>query len=116
MRSERFAGFANRFHQRVTEFFVTEMLAHSVNESLPKLLAALFMDRFVAHDGEFVRAGRHENENRIALRRFVHAKSVKSLCGWAQWIDIQLAALDENADLARCFRFRVANRFYDFIV
>src|SRR5205807_9285524 len=103
MRSERFARFLDRVHQRVTEFFVTEMLAHSVDESLPKLLAALFMDRFVAHDGEFMRAGRHEDEDRVSLRRFVHAEPMKFPLSGDKWIDGQFAALNENANLAGCF-------------
>src|SRR5438477_8287404 len=103
MRSERFAGFANRFHQRVTEFFVTEMLAHSVDELLPKSLAALFMDRLVAHDGEFVRAGRHEDEHSVALRRLMHSEPMKFFLRGDQRIDTHLTALNKNANLAGGF-------------
>jgi len=67
------------------------------------------MNPFIADDGELVGAGRHENEHGIALRCFVHAEPMKFfLCG-DQRIDLQLAALNKNANLARRFRFRIAD-------
>ena len=103
MRSERFARFLDRFHQRVTEFFVPEMFAHSVDEPLPKLFTAFFVDRLVADDSKLVRAGRHENEKRIALRCFVHSEPMKFVLRCDQRVDIQLSALNKNADLAGRF-------------
>ena len=101
MRSERFTRFLDRFDQCPTEFFVSEMLAHFVYELLPKVLAAFFVNRFIADDGELVGAGRHENEHGIAFRCFVHAEPMKFFLCSDERIDIQLAALNVNADFAR---------------
>jgi len=116
MSDKRPTRFLDRIDQCVTEFFVSEMFPHFVNEPLPKVLAAFFVNRFIADDGELVRAGRHENEDRIALRRFVHSEPLKFfLCG-NQRVDIQLPALNENANLTGGFRFDVANRLQNPIV
>src|SRR2546430_1351823 len=67
MRSERFTRFLDRFDQCLTEFFVSEMLAHFVNEPLPKVLAAFFVNRFIADDGELVGAGRPAGGGEVAV-------------------------------------------------
>src|SRR5713226_7723595 len=92
------------------------MFAHSVDQLLPKRFAALFVNRLVAHDSELVGARRHENKHSIAPRRFMHSEPMKFLLCGDQRIDIQLAALNENANLARRFRLRVANRLHNPIV
>jgi len=59
------------------------------------------MDRLVTDDREFVRARRDKNEDGVAFGHFMHPKPVKFfLCG-DERIDIQLAALNENANLTR---------------
>lgn len=58
---QSFAGFFDHFDQRVIEFFVLKMRAHGIDQALPELFAALFMDPFVANHGELVRARRHED-------------------------------------------------------
>ena len=103
MRSERFAGFLDRFDQRVAEFLVSEMFAHSIDESLPESFAALFVDRFVPHDSKLVSARRDENEHGIAFGCFMHSESMKFFLRGDQRIDIQLSALDKNANLTGSF-------------
>ena len=103
MRSQRVANFVDRLDQSVAEFFVPKMFAHSSNESLPQFFATLLMDRLVPDDREFVGAGRHENSNRIALLRFVHAELMKSFLRCNKWIGAQFAALNKNANLAGSF-------------
>ena len=100
MRGERVAGFFNRFDECAAEFFILEMRAHGLDESLPELAAAFLVNGLVAYHGKLVRSGRDENEHSIALARFVHAKSMKFFLGSNQWICTQLAALNINADLA----------------
>jgi hypothetical protein len=113
---QSFPGFFDRFHQCVTEFLVSEMRAHSFYESPPELLAALFMDRFVAYDRKLVGARRHKNEHGIALRRFVHSEPMKFFLRGDEWIYIQLSALNENTNLAGSFRFGIADRLHDLVV
>ena len=100
MDRQQFADFVNRFNQRVVEFLVLKMLPHSIDNALPELLAAFFMNGLVAYHGKLMRSGRNENEHSIALARFVHAESMKLFLGSNQWICTQLAALNINADLA----------------
>jgi hypothetical protein len=76
------------------------MLAHPLHQAPPQLLATFFVDRFIADHGEFVRARRDENQNGIMLWCFVHPESMKLFLRGNQWIDIQFAALNENANLA----------------
>lgn len=86
MGGQRFAGFLDRLDEGVAEFLVSKMLAHSIDQSLPELFPALFVDRLVADDREFVRARRDENENTILLSGFVHVEPVKFLLGRKQGI------------------------------
>ena len=103
MRSERLAGFSDRFDQGVGKLLVSEMLAHSFNQLLPETLAALFMDRFIADDRELVCAGRDENQDGVSFWRFVHSEPMKFFLRGDQRIDIYLAALNKNTNLAGRF-------------
>ena len=103
MRSKRFAGFFDCLYDCMAELFVSEMFPHCVDQSLPKLFAALFVDRLIADDRKLVRARRHENEDGVAFRRFVHAEPMKFLLRGDEWIDIYFAALNVNANLTGCF-------------
>jgi len=96
---QRFAGFLDRFDQRVIEFFILEMRAHRIDDALPELFAALFVDGLVANDREFVRARRHEDQNGVSFARSVHAELVESLCRGGEHIAFQFPALHINADL-----------------
>ena len=116
MDRQQFADFANRFDQRVVEFLVLKMLPHSIDNALPELLAAFFMNGLVAYHGKLMRSGRDEDEHGIALARFVHAESMEFFLGSNQWIGTQLAALNVNPDLTGGFRFRFPNRPNDSIV
>ncbi len=116
MRGECFAGFFNRFDECAAEFFSLEMPAHDIDKSLPELPATFFMNGLVAYHGKLMCSGRDENEHRIALTRFVHAKPMKFLLRSNQWIDTQLATLNINPDLTGRFRFRFPNRLNNSIV
>ena len=96
---QRFARFLDRFDQRAIEFFILKMRAHGIDEALPELFAALFVNRFVANDRELVRARRHENQNGVAFSRSVHTELMESFGRGREWIAIQLPALHINADL-----------------
>ena len=113
---QSFAGFLDRFDQRAIEFFIQKMRAHRIDEALPELLAALFVNRLVANHGELVRARRHENKHSVAFLRSVHAELVESLCCGGERVAIQFPTLDINTNLAGCFRFRIPNRIDDSIV
>ena len=103
MGAEQFADFLNTFDDGVTEFLILEMLAHSIDNLLPEFRAAFLVNRFVADHGEFVRPGRNENEHGIALACFIHSQAMKFLLRRDQWVCVQLAALDVNANLAGSF-------------
>jgi len=110
MRCQHRADVANRIDQRVRKPFVSEMLAHQFNNALPIQFAAFFVDRLIAHNRELVRGRRHENQNSVTFRRFVHPEPVKSLLCRDQRIAIQLSTLDKDADLRGRFRLSLANR------
>ena len=86
MGGQRFAGFLDRLDQGVAELLVSKMVAHSIDQPLPELFPALFVNRLVADDSEFVRARRDENKNGISRSGFVHAQPVKFLLGRKQGI------------------------------
>ncbi len=77
MHCQQFADLPNSFDDGVTEFLVLEMGAHCIDNALPELFAAFFVNRFVTHDRELMRTGRNENEHGIALARLVHAELLK---------------------------------------
>ncbi len=87
MRRQQFTDFLDRFDDCVAEFLVLKMRAHSIDKSLPELFAAFFMNRFIAHHGKLMRAGRHKNKHGIAFARFVHAEPMKFLLRRDKWID-----------------------------
>ena len=103
MRAEQFADLLNAFDDGATEFLLLEMLAHSIDNFLPELLAAFLVNRFIAEHGEFMRPGRNENEHGIARACFIHPQSTKFFLRRDQWVCVQLAALDVNANLAGSF-------------
>jgi hypothetical protein len=113
---QRFARFLDRFDQRVIEFLILKMRAHGIDEALPELFAALFMNRFVANHGEFVRTRRHEDKHSVAFLRSVHAELMESFGRGGERIAVQFPALHINTNLPRCFRFCVSDRSNDTIV
>ncbi len=88
---------------RITESLVLKMFAHMIDNSLPKLFPAFLMNRFVADDRKFVRAGRDENKDRVAVMRLVHPQPMKFFLGCDQWIAIELAALNVDPNLTGSF-------------
>jgi hypothetical protein len=116
MRGQHLANFLSRLYQRVAEFFTLKMGAHTIDNVLPKLLTALFVNRFVADNSEFVHAWRYENQHRIALGGVVHSEALKFLLSNDQRIHIQFSALNKNANLARGFGFGFSNRTYNPVV
>jgi hypothetical protein len=79
------------------------MRLHSAYNVLPELLAAFFVDRFVANNGELVRSWRYENQYGIALAGLRHSETLKFFLCNDQRIGIQFAALNINADFAGGF-------------
>ena len=74
MRRQHLADFVNRFGERVAEFFILKMNLHSIHNVLPELFAALFMNRLVADNGEFVGPRRYENKDGVALANLYIAR------------------------------------------
>jgi len=116
MLGQRVANIVNGVDQRVGELLVAEMVAHFVDEALPQLLAALLVDRFVADDRKFVGARRDPDQNVVVVSVFMQSQSLKSFLGGDERIVFYLAALNEDADLAGSFQFRLADRVRDLIV
>src|SRR6478609_6237027 len=92
------------------------MLAHSGDELLPELIAALCMDAVVADHREFLRARRDKNQDAIALFRFLHPKLNEFLLSAQQWIFFEYPALEENPNLTGRFRFSRLDRIHDSVV
>ena len=61
IRGQHFANIADGVDDRLAESFVPKMLAHFVDNLLPELFAAFFVDRLVANHGKFMGARCHEN-------------------------------------------------------
>ena len=110
MRGQDFADFLDRLDQRVTELLILKMRPHVFRDSLPEHVAAFLVDRFVANNGELVRARRHENQHRITLARFVHIEPMKLPLCRNERITFQFATLDQDANLTGRFHFRLADR------
>jgi hypothetical protein len=103
MSAEQSANLLNAFDDGVTEFLVLEMLAHCIHNPLPEFLATFLVNRFIADHGKFMRPGRNENEYGVALACFMHPQSMKFSLRRDQWVCVQLAALDVNANFAGSF-------------
>jgi hypothetical protein len=85
------------------EFVLAEAVVHCSHNTLPEFLAAFLVNRLIADHGKFMRAGRNENEYSVALASFMHPQSMKFSLRRDQWVCLQLAALDVNANLAGSF-------------
>jgi hypothetical protein len=106
----------NRFDECGTELLHSKVRSHPLDNALPELFAAFFMSALVANHREFMRAGRDENQHRVALARLVHTEPPKLLVRRKKGITLQLPALDQNANLTGSFRFCLANRLDDPVV
>jgi hypothetical protein len=113
MRRQHLANFVDRFCQCVAEFFILKMNPHSIDNVLPELFAAFFVNRFVADNGELVGPRRYENKDGVALASLVHCEALKFLLRNHHRIGVEFAALNINANFARGFRFRFTNRAYN---
>src|ERR1700738_4293421 len=116
MGSESFAGFFDGFDKGVAELFVFEMRAHRLDQALPKLLAAFFVNGFVADHSKLVDTGRHENEHCVLFYGLVHSEPMKFLLRRNQRIDGQFAALNKDSDLPGRFRLGIFGGIYNGIV
>ena len=113
MRGQHFADFLDRLDHRVTEPLILKMRPHVFRDSLPEHVATFLMDRFVAHNGELVRARRHENQHGIMLARFVHIEPMKLPLCRNERITFQFATLDQDPNLTGRFHFGLADRLND---
>ena len=116
MHGQHAPNILNRFDECSSKLLHLKMCAHSFYNVLPELFAAFLMNRLIANNGELVHAGRDKNQNCITLTRLVHAEPTKLLLRRKKRITLQLAALDQNANLTGSFRFRFANRLDDSVV
>ena|SRR5215510_8820271 len=103
MLGQHLADLAHRFCERLAEFFTLKMNAHSIDNALPELFAALFVDRRVADNGELVCPWRHENKDGVALAGLVHSQTLKFLLRNRHRIGLEFAALNINANLTGGF-------------
>ena len=100
MRRQHLADFLDGFGDSAAKLLVLKMRPHSTNDLPPELLAAFFVNRFIADDSEFVRSRRYENQHGIAFASFVHSETLKLFLCNDQRIGAQFAALNVNANLA----------------
>jgi len=115
MFGEQFACLANRLSERVGEIFCLEMLSHRLDQLLPKLVAASLVDSAIADHRKLLCARCDEDEDTISLPRRGHAEFLE-LFPRRDHCVIELAALDENANLAGSFLLRLRDRPNDAIV
>lgn len=116
MRGEHAADIVNRFNQRVGELLALKTRPHSIHNSLPQLLPRHLVNRSVPNHSKLMSTGCHKNQHRIALARLVHTEPMKLPLRRNEGITLQLAALDQNANLTGGFGFRFANCFNDPVV
>lgn len=110
------AEFINRFCERLAEFLILKVNAHSIHNVLPELFAAFFVNRLVTNNSELVRPRRYENEDGVALAGLVHSQALKFLARDLQRRGAQLAALNKDANFAGRYRFGIANRLNNPVV
>lgn len=91
-------------------------MTHCRRDALPELIATFFVNGLVTNDGKFMNTGRDKNQHRITVARLVHAEPMKLPLRGNEGITLQFPALDQNANLTRCFRFSFVNRLNDSIV
>jgi hypothetical protein len=89
------------------------MLAHSFHNALPEFVAAFFVNGFIANDREFMSTGHYQNQHGVALARLVHTEPMKLPLRRDEGITLQIATLDQDANLTGSFGFRFADRFDD---
>ena len=61
MRGQDCADFSDRFDQRMAKLLVLKVRSHSLDNRLPELLSAFFVNRLISNHRELVRARRDEN-------------------------------------------------------
>jgi len=103
MRGQQFADFLDTFDDGAAKLLVLKMCPHSTYNVLPELLAAFFVNRFIANNSELVCSWRYENQHRIALAGLVHSETLKLFLRNDQRIGAQFAALNINANFAGSF-------------
>ena len=74
------------------------------------------MNGFVANDREFMSTGHYENQHGVALVRIVHTEPMKLSLRRNQWIGLQFAALNKNANLTGSISLGFTNRLHDAVV
>src|SRR3954463_7936786 len=74
MEGELLACSRHGMDDRLGVMGVSEVLAHFRNHPLPKFLTTSLVNSFVANHCKFMDPWRHQNENPVALLRFLHAK------------------------------------------
>jgi len=116
MSGQYFSDFLDRLDDGVTEFLVPKMRAHSLDKALPEFFAAFFVNGLIADHSKLMRARRDENQHSVPFARLVHSHSVELFLRRDQWIEIQLPALNVNANLTGRFCFRLSNRLHDPVV
>ena len=115
MLRQQAARLPDRMDDGVGEMLRVEVRPHRLRQRFPKRFAALLVYASISDDRELLGAGRNENENGVAITRLRHAKSLELDPRIGHRVG-HITALNENADLARCCRFRGGNRPGDTIV
>src|SRR5687767_5026156 len=100
MHRQKVARTLNGFDQRRLKMFLLKLLAHSAHQIVPKFLAALLVNAFVADDSEFARSRHDEDEHGVALFRAMHSQAVKLVAREIERISLGFTALDVNPNLA----------------
>lgn len=65
---EQLARFLDAVDDTFRKFRFAEIARHRFCQCLPERIAALRVNRFIADDGEFMRARRDKNQDAVAVR------------------------------------------------
>ena len=103
-------------HDRLGKSFALKAGAHFFDQLLPEVRATFLMDSLISDHGELLRPRDDEDEDSVALRRFVHSELEKPLFRKRQGIALQFSTLYENANLAGGDRLGCRDRRADALV
>jgi hypothetical protein len=115
MLRQQAARLPDRMDDSVGEMLRFEMRPHRLRQRFPKRLATLLVHASISNDRELLGAWRDKDQDGVPFTRLRHAKSFELVARIGHRVG-HITTLNENADLARSFRFRGGNRPSDTIV
>ncbi len=82
---------------------LAEAMVHCSDNAIPEFFAAFLVNCYVPNHRKLPRPRRDPDKHSVSFARLLHAQAMKFFLRRDQWVCVQLAALDVNANLARSF-------------